>query len=299
VAWSAGVVALLTATSEQFQTQGGERRVVLVNVLDQEGNHASGLSIANFRGEFRGQPVTVLSATEDTTPRRIAVVVDVSASQEAAVRLWLQAEQLVDSLVPQHTVALFTVAGTLERHADLTNDRDALQRAMLDARARRRAGPSSLYDGVVQVADGFPDARLGDVVCLFSDGVDTSSKRSMDAMASSVVSKGIRVFLVAAVPDRGAFFRGAGSAWRSITDATGGLMVWVNPSKKENAGEMARMTQEMHVLFTSAYRLELGLPREVDRSRDWKLQAVDSGGRALSNVRVVYPHRLTPLANSN
>jgi len=300
VAWLPGVVALLTATSVQSQGQGGERRVVLVNVLDQEGNHVSGLNTANFRGEFRGQPVTILSVTEDTTPRRIAVVVDVSASQEqAAVRRWLQAEQLIDSLIPQHTVALFTVAGTLEKHADLTNDRDALQRAMRDARARRLAGASSLYDGVVQAALGFPDASFGDVVCLFSDGLDTSSRRSMDAMVSSVTGKGIRVFLVATGPDRGAFFRVAGSAWRSITEATGGLMVWIDPSKKENAGEMTRMTQEMHVRITSTYRLDLGLPRAVDRSRDWNLQAADSGGRALRNVRVVYPHRLTPLANSN
>jgi len=300
VPWLAGVVALLIATSVQSRGQGGERRVVLVNVLDQEGNHVSGLNTANFRGECRGQPVTILSVTDDTTPRRIAVVVDVSASQEqAAVRRWLQAEQLIDSLIPQHTVALFTVAGTLEKHADLTNDRDALQRAMRDARARRLAGASSLYDGVVQAALGFPDASLGDVVCLFSDGVDTSSRRSMDAMVSSVTGKGVRVFLVATVSDRVAFFREAESAWRSITEATGGWMVWIDPSKKENAGAMTRMTQEMRVRITSTYRLDLGFPRAVDRSRDWKLQAADSGGRALRNVRVVYPHRLTPLANPN
>lgn len=174
VAWLAGVVAILAAISIQSQGQGGERRVVLVNVLDEAGNHVSGLNTANVRGECRGQPVTVLSVTEDTAPRRIAVIVDVSASQE-----------------------------------------------------------------------------------------------------------------------------GAALAWRSIAEATGGSTVWVGSSTKENAGEMARTTQAMRVRITSTYRLELGLPFAVDRSREWKLQVADSAGRALRNVHVVYPHRLTPLSSSN
>jgi hypothetical protein len=35
----------------------------------------------------------------------------------------------------------------------------------------------------------------------------------------------------------------------------------------------------------------------VDKARDWKLQVTDSGGSALRNLRVIYPHRLVPLAN--
>ena len=278
------------------QGQEGERRVVLVNVLDREGHHVSGLASANFQGECRGQPVTILSLSEDTAPRRVAVVVDVSASQEeATVRSWLQAEQLIDSLVPRNTVALFTVAGTLEKHADLTNDRDALQRALRGARTRRLAGASSLYDGVVQAALGFPGVCPGDVVCLVSDGEDTSSRLSTDAMVSGVTGKGCRVFLVAIVPNRMTLFRPLYSAWQSITEATGGVMVAMDPFEKENAGGMAQTTHAVHGAITSTYRLDLWLPRAIDKPRDWKLWVVDSAGMRLKNVRVVYPHRLAPL----
>jgi hypothetical protein len=119
----------------------------------------------------------------------------------------------------------------------------------------------------------------------------------MDAIVSSLTGKDIRVFLVGTAPDRVPDSREASRAWRSITEATGGLMVWGDLSKKESAGEMTRMTQEMLVRITSAYRLELSLLRAVDKFRDWQLQATDSAGRALRSVRVVYPHRFAPLAN--
>jgi hypothetical protein len=278
------------------QAQEGEHRVLLVNVLDREGHHVPGLESANFRGEYRGQPVTIRSLTEDTAPRRVAVVVDVSASQqEATARNWLLTEQLIDTLVPRHTVALFTVAETLEKHANLTNDRDALQRALRGARSRRLTGPSSLYDGVVQAASDFPGVCLGDVVCLFSDGVDTSSSLSTGATVGRVTGKGYRVFLVASVPDRMTLYGRIDSAWQLITETTGGVMVMMGSFKKEDAGDMARITHAVHGAITSTYRLELWLPRAIDKPRDWELWVVDSAGRRLKDVRVVYPHRLAPL----
>src|SRR5205085_5721081 len=91
--WAMSLIALFNAATALSQDQEGERRVVVVDVLDRQGNHVSDLTSANFRAEFRGQPVTILSVTEDTTPHRIAVVVDVSASEaESTLREWVQAE---------------------------------------------------------------------------------------------------------------------------------------------------------------------------------------------------------------
>lgn len=62
------------------QTAQPERRTIAVSVLDKGGKAVHGLTAENFRGEFRGQAVRILSATEDSSPRRIAIVVDTSGS---------------------------------------------------------------------------------------------------------------------------------------------------------------------------------------------------------------------------
>jgi hypothetical protein len=61
-------------------------------------------------------------------------------------------------------------------------------------------------------------------------------------MVDSVTGKGVRVFLMATARDRVAFFKRAELAWRSITEATGGMLAWIGSSTKDNAGKMARMT---------------------------------------------------------
>jgi hypothetical protein len=70
-----GAVGPLIGPAPPVKAQGGERRIILVNVLDKDGNTVPGLTAANFRGEFLGQPVKVISAAVDPTPRRVALIV--------------------------------------------------------------------------------------------------------------------------------------------------------------------------------------------------------------------------------
>jgi len=294
LACALGAAALFSASPVRLQGQAPERRVVLVSVLDQEGNHVPGLSAAHFRGECQGRPVTILSAAEDSTPRRVSVVVDVSGSQEQSAGLeWQQAVQLIDGLIPAHAVALFTLGRVLTKHADFTNDRAVLQRAMRDARAGRAGGPSALYDGVVQAALGFPGPQLGDTICLFSDGVDTSSEQPAADVARRLTDLRIRVFLAGTTTTWDA--RGPVPEWRTITDATGGLIVW-NDSARPDPASVARVRQRVLAGITNAYRLDLAFERGIDRFREWKLQLADSARAATGNARVIYPRRLAPLA---
>ncbi len=40
------------------------------------------------------------------------------------------------------------------------------------------------------------------------------------------------------------------------------------------------------------YRVEVELPREVDKAREWELEVVGADGKKRKDVRVVYPRRL-------
>ena len=42
------------------------------------------------------------------------------------------------------------------------------------------------------------------------------------------------------------------------------------------------------------YRLDLKLPKRVDKPTEWKLEVVDENGRPNRRVEVHYPHRLMP-----
>jgi hypothetical protein len=291
VVWMACLAVLPIIPVPLVRGQEGERHVILVNVLDREGNQVLGLSAANFRGEYQGQPVTVVSGALDSAPRRIAVAVDVSASLmsardgEAGFRA---AQDLVTTLAPQHRVAIFTVADGLTMHSNLTNDRTTLQKALRAARDRP-SGPTALYDGVSRLSVGFTGRKLGDAICLFTDGDDTIDRRDPKAVVLAVARTGVRVFVVRASQDRAAGPRSErATAWMlSIADATGGSVSWL--------GESRERSQRFYSLIAEAYRLEVAFPRTVDEPREWKLEVVGPDGKALPEARLAYPHLVVPL----
>lgn len=124
-------------------------------------------------------------------------MVDVSGSQIGSIqREWTQAAQLIDALVPRASIAVFTVNGKIAKHFDLTTDRGVIHGALRDAARHVPDGPSSLYDAVIEVADTLRGLSTGDVICLISDGVDDSSRRSMTNAALVLARKGVRMFLV-------------------------------------------------------------------------------------------------------
>jgi hypothetical protein len=287
-------LSLFAATLAPAARAGGQH-VVVVSVLDARGNPMTGLTAASFRGDLLGQPVTVSSSAEDTAPRRVAVVIDVSASQAGASnRQFAQAEQLIDRLLPRQSIALFTISGTLTKASDFTAEPDTIRKAMRDAYTAGVSGKSSLYDGIVEVVAAFADPRPGDAICLFSDGDDTSSRRSATEAARIAAEKNVRIFLLGDVhePLKGGVLP-AKAAWRDITDATGGSTAWFDPAT-QGPDDSARATSEVAAAIVTCYRLEVALARPLDRPRDWRLQAIGSDGRPLQHVRLFYPRLLLP-----
>ena len=47
------------------------------------------------------------------------------------------------------------------------------------------------------------------------------------------------------------------------------------------------------------YRVEVELPREVDKAREWELEVVDAAGKKRKDVRVVYPRKLAPCGGTS
>lgn len=290
---AAGAIAVAGLASAPPGMQTTARAIAFVDVRDQHGAHVAGLRAANFRARYRGQPVAIAAVTEDAEPRRVAIVVDVSASEaESARSEWSEAEQLIDRLIPQHAVALFTLARTLRKFADFTTDRGAVQKAIQDAVSAGPAGSSSLYDGLAQLLEGFPAVRPGDAICLFSDGDDTSSRVSPDQLRRALETRGIRLFLLG-TPMRWMHYASqVMTNWQSLADVSGGWAAWIDPAKQD-AKIQTGVMEELAARIASPYRLELTLLRSVDASHDWKLEVIGSADRPLNKVTILYPRRLS------
>ena len=289
VVWLACVAALLVGPVPPVRGQEGERHVILVNVLDREGNQVRGLGAANFRGEYRGQPVTILSASEDRSPRRIAVILDRSESQMRAGALVLESVQaLINTLTPHHSVVIGTVAESIRQHTELTNDRQVLEQALRDVAASKTAGYSSLRDAVLRACQGLHSTQSGDVVLLFSDCDDTTSADDPRRLVTTAAQTGVRVFGVLTPGElRPSEARGAASWMSVLTEATGGSVSWLE--------SFQRGLPSLHSMITDVYRLEVAFPQPVDEPRKWNLEVVGPDGKALPKVRLVYPHLVAPM----
>jgi hypothetical protein len=285
------------------QTPPPEARTLAVSVVDREGKPVPKLAASNFRGEFRGEPVKILAATVDQSPRRIALVVDTSAGMgKDATRwrfAWDAAEDLVLSLAPVHEIVFLTVADKLWQHTKLLSDPKALQSALQEAREREAAGATALYDGVIQASRGFSSPGLGDAICLVTDGVDNVSTQTASEVETAVARAGLRLFVVWITPMEG--YTAVGTEIRygrpstertdRIAETSGGFVLRPRSYKPDQVGkELAPLRSRL----TYVYRLDLEFPETINKPRKWKLEVVDANGKKRRNVAVSYPRLLVP-----
>lgn len=287
VIWLACGVVLLVGPVPLARGQNRERHVALVNVLDRNGNQVPGLSAVNFRGEYQGKPVRILSANPDTTPRRIAVILDRSESQlRVGQRVLKSVQELIASLTPQHSVVIGTVTESIQQRSGLTNDRQVLEQALRDIAATEPGGVSSLYEAVLRACHGLHSTTPGDVVVLFSDCDDTVSAANPSKMVTTAAQAGVRVFGVLAPGELPPSQAQRTVAWIFLlAEATGGSVSRLEGFQRE--------LPTLHSMITDAYRLDVEFPRPVDQPK-WKLEVVDADGKVLK-ARLVYPRLIAPL----
>jgi hypothetical protein len=122
---------------------------------------------------------------------------------------------------------------------------------------------------------------VGNVVCLFSDGIDTTSAVDVKTAMNAVAGTGVRMF------GFGPSHTLSLTSWmESGAEATGGSFY-----REEFHGDERRIFDSM---ITEGYRLEVDLPRVVDEPRKWKLEVVGPDGKELPRVRLVYPRVVAP-----
>jgi Ca-activated chloride channel family protein len=147
-----------------------------VSVMDRDGKFVSLLKKRDFRIYEDGVEQDIESLMAVETPFHVALVLDTSNStlfkfddiQDAAFAFIKQLRQ-------DDQVMVVSFDSKVRFHCDFTSDYDELRRAIDETRI---GGSTKLYEAVDKVIDRLGQIEGRKAVVLFTDGVDTASRRA-------------------------------------------------------------------------------------------------------------------------
>ena len=282
-----------------------ETRVAPVSVVDRDGKPVLGLTAANFKGEFRGQPVRIEDVTLQGGQRHIAVLLDVSISIKknptAWELAWAAAQDLMLTLQPPHLFSMVTVSDkAIYRTAISAGVEQDISAALrgLEAEAQTQGGTSSLFDAMLGVSELKLSGRPPDLLYVISDGIDNTSRNGVETVEAKLAASGVRPFFLLLPPvDEPYLARLARKRVRRIAEACGGRVIDFSRGEYNKTDPFAS-TRPLYDSMIRPYAITVALPVQVDRPREWKLEVVDERGKKLKNVELAYPHLLVPLSGA-
>lgn len=315
------VVGFLTQVPAQ--TDPCLDRTIPANVYAKGGDAVTNLAAANFKASIKGKPILVTAASYDRGPRRIVILIDVSGSMTERGRLkWgLEfAQDLISSAPSQDSLALLTFSNQIENpvalgqsRTDLLAEIDKLQHTDWDRVKGVRK--TAMEDALVNALALLKTARVGDAICLVTDGGENASQSRKSRVEALLELAGVRVYAILPTWHIGSRTLSPEEAegpseLRDLASATGGALLLFVPGQVRNlsmptAGpgvavsdsdreELTRASQVFHREIFSFNMLNVRLPEPLAKPRAWNLDVVDASGRRNEEVQVLYPHRLAP-----
>src|SRR6266542_3413236 len=146
------------------------------SVIDRDGKFVPSLKKRDFRLYEDGVEQDIESLTSVEAPFHVALVLDTSNSttfkfndiQDAAFAF-------IKQLRPDDQVMVVSFDSKVRFHCDFTNDYDTLRQAIQETRT---GGSTKLYEAVDKVVDRLEPIQGRKAIVLFTDGVDTASRRA-------------------------------------------------------------------------------------------------------------------------
>lgn len=148
-----------------------------VSVLDRNGLYVPTLSKESFRIFENGKEQQIEFFADAEVPISVILLLDMSYSSERKIDLIKQAAiAFVDRLNPEDRVSVIEFYGNYRTLVEMTTNRDEIYRGI--RKARIDSG-TSIYDTVEHsVRKLIPAIEGRKAIVLFTDGVDTTSRRS-------------------------------------------------------------------------------------------------------------------------
>jgi VWFA-related protein len=165
--------------ADDFASVSTELVTVPVRVIDRKNRFVGGLAKEDFKVFEDGVEQEVAYFTNESQPFTVALVLDMSYSSTFKIAdIQSAAIAFIDQLRPDDKVIVISFDEEVHMLAEATSDRARINRAI---RSTRIATGTSLYDAVDMTMNGRLRSIKGrKAIVLFTDGVDTTSRRSHD-----------------------------------------------------------------------------------------------------------------------
>jgi Ca-activated chloride channel homolog len=227
------------------------------------GQLAAGLTAADFEVFDNGVRQKVEIVSPSAAPVSVVLALDSSASLDVKERSHLTraSTRVIDELKPGESAALVTFAGRVAIPSAFTSDAATLRTLLA---APTPSGDTALYDAAHVAALLGTSAPGRPIVILFSDGDDTASFLTEDAVVETAQRTGAVVSVV--------MMGGEGRLLQQLATTTGG--VFVREKSPERVGERFA---ELLESFRNRYLLSFS-PSGVEKAGWHKLAVRVKGG---------------------
>jgi Ca-activated chloride channel homolog len=263
----------LSAQQPSFSTKVESVRVDVL-VLD-NGRPVRGLAAADFEIADNGVPQQVDLVSFERIPLNVVLALDMSDSLagERLSQLQEASRAVLDGLTKDDQAALVTFSNVVALGAPLSKDVGIARRALSDAQG---FGDTSLVDGVyAAMMVGESDVGRA-LLIVFSDGLDTSSWLSADAVLELAKRSDVVAYSAAIGSVGGAPFL------RELSALTGGTLYKVESTKDLRATFLGILDEFRHRYVVSY------TPRTVARDGWHRLDVRVKNRRATIKARPGY-----------
>lgn len=289
--------------------------LLLANVLDRNGMAVRDLTKDSFQIKVNGRRATLLDASYNLAPRRIVVLLDMSASMagEPDPTKWrIASEALQDLLTETPTdvsIALLTFSDHVHDVFDFSQNRTSMA-AWLNEEASRHGdnrirGGTALFDAVLEATKILGSTRSGDTIYAVTDGGDNCSHTSGTAARKLLLESGIRLFaFLFAEPAPFPEMRAGTESLKEISRATGGFVFGISgrPSVVDflpswdvsyDYNDRTRQTiklytQALNIQVSGFYTLRFDSPVAVEKARKVSLDVIDSAAKPRKDIAFTY-----------
>lgn len=188
-------------TTENTQAESDEEIIkvdtnlisVPVTVIEKNGLYVPSLSKGNFQIFENGKEQEVAYFGSTDQPFTAILLIDVSGSTSLKIeQIQEGAISFVNEMLPQDKVMVISFDSGVHTLLEFSNDKAALEKAI---RKTKFGGGTSLYDAVDRSLEKYLEKVEGKkAIVLFTDGVDTTSRRSYEYTVSSAIESEAVIF---------------------------------------------------------------------------------------------------------
>jgi len=303
------VFALSSAVTEA-QENPCLQRTVLVSAMENSGRQVSGLKAGSFDARMGRQKIQITSVTPAPADRRVALLLDVSASMggDRVREKWPTAVAIATQVLSSAParISLGMIAFS-DKFLDLVDfgpsARNDIASKLQKYEGMSPLGRTPLLDTIDRAIGMFTPSRAADAIYLISDAGDNYSKDTVDRVRERLLMSGVRLHLIYIHENSMdlPLSEDKPDIFSTLALESGGWVLDVPASLKQKnervRGTVASAVQAM--LNDPLVRIQFGLPHELTRWRSWDLRVLDARGRKNNKLMLLYPHFLGPKACLN